>query len=88
MVKVKIINNKDELIAHFIDDRDKIVSKLGFKLEDWVDPIKNGFITTTCLKIINPEEMDLEYDYEYNIDEETGNRIYKNLYFNKWTIKE
>ena len=68
--------------------QEKETHKLFFDLDDWKSIADNGIFGGTYISIKIPQRMNLNFEQEYELDIETGRKIYETLYKHGWRDKE
>ena len=69
-------------LCAFVDEGE--TRTLTFDLDNWKCARDHGLFGGKYIQIMYPERMELKFNFEYDVDEETGNKIYKTLVEHGW----
>jgi hypothetical protein len=68
--------------AQFIDETEK---HLYYDLDDWESMEANGGFNGKGMHIFKPVEMLIDFDTEYELESEAGEKVYEILKHNGWS---
>jgi hypothetical protein len=75
-------NYDGKLQAQFLEDEKQL--DLYFNLDEWENIMDNGVISGDRIQTLQPENVCIEFDREYEVDVDFGGKIFKLLKQNGW----